>query len=79
MKIEEVKQKYKDEWVLGEVLKEDTRTGEPLEINVIAHSRNRDDTYDAMLLASKKYKHLCHLYSGEIPKTGYAVAFYARI
>ncbi len=79
MKIEEIRQKYKDEWVLAEVLKQDPKTGEPLEINIIAHSKNRDETYDEMERASKKYKHVYHFFNGEIPEKGYAVAFYVRI
>ena len=47
MKLKEVEEKYRDEWVLAEVLKED-ESGEPTEVKVIAHSKNRDDTYDAM-------------------------------
>ena len=73
MKLNTVKEKYRDQWVLAEVLKEN-ELGEPLEVKVIAHSKNRDDTYEAMKKAEGKYT--CHFYTGEIPKKGYAVAFY---
>lgn len=54
MKIREIEEKYRDEWVLVEVLKED-ESGEPTEVKMIAHSRNRDDTYAAMRKARGKY------------------------
>ena len=76
MKIKEIEKKYRDEWVLAEVLKED-KSGEPTEVKVIAHSRNRDDTYAAMRRGKGKYTY--HFYTGKIPKKGYAVAFYGKI
>jgi len=72
MRIEEVKKQYPNEWVLAEVLKED-ELGRPTEVTVIAHSKNRDDTYAAMRNTKSKYTY--HFYTGEIPKKGYAVAF----
>lgn len=72
MKIAEIKEKYKDEWVLLEVIKVD-RSGELLEGDVLAHSRDRDDTYQAM--KKRKWKDVAHFYTGEIPDKGYAVAF----
>ena len=72
MKINEIKKKYKDEWVVAEILKED-RLGEPIEIRVLAHSKSRDDTYKALRKTKDKYTY--HFYTGEIPKKGYAVAF----
>ncbi len=71
MKVAEVKQKYKDEWVLAEVLEED-ELNRPTEVDVILHSKNRDDTYREM--KNKKHKYTYHFYTGELPK-GYAVAF----
>ncbi len=47
MELKKVEEKYRDEWVLVEVLKED-KSGKPTEVKLIAHSKNRDDTYDAM-------------------------------
>ena len=76
MKLKEVEKKYRDEWVLAEILKED-ESGEPVEVKVIAHSKNRDDTYCAMEKAKGKYSY--HFYTGRIPSKGYAVAFYAKI
>jgi len=76
VKVKEIEKKYWDEWVLAEVLKED-ELGEPTEVRVIVHSKNRDDTYAAMRKAKGKYTY--HFYTGKIPKKGYAVAFYVEI
>lgn len=57
-------------------MKED-KSGESTEVKVIAHSRNRDDTYAAMRRSKGKYTY--HFYTGKIPKKGYAVAFYGKI
>ena len=46
MKIEELKKRYKEEWVLVEVLEAD-ELREPVEVELIAHSKSRDDTYEA--------------------------------
>ncbi len=70
--VEEIKEEYKDEWVLVEVI-EENELGEPTKVELIAHSKCRDDTYDAM--KDTKGKYTCHFYTGEIPKKGYAVAF----
>ena len=75
MNTEEIKKKYKDEWVLIEVTKVN-ELEQPVKGNVIAHSRNRDDTYEAM--KQTKAKDIAHFYTGEIPKKGYAVAFYGK-
>jgi hypothetical protein len=72
MTVEALKRKYKDEWVLAEVLEADEQ-GNPTRVRLIAHSKNRDDTYRAM--RKHRAKHLYHFYTGEIPKDGYAAAF----
>lgn len=73
--IDEIKKKFKDEWVLVEVVERD-QMNRPTKGRVLAHSRNRDDTYEAM--SRTKVKHLYHFYTGEIPQKGYAVAFSAK-
>ncbi len=70
--IEEIKEKFKDEWVLVEVLSEN-ELEEPVNVKLIAHSKNRDDTYAAM--KQMKGKYVYHFYTGKIPEKGYAVAF----
>ena len=72
MKIEEIKQQYKDEWILVEVLKEDD-LNRPIDVKLIAHSKNRDDTYAA--IRKTKAKYISHFYTGRIPQKGYVVAF----
>jgi len=71
--IKEIKKRFKDEWVLIEVMGTDN-LNQPRKGKVISHSKNRDDTYEAM--KKSRAKHLAHFYTGKIPKKGYAVAFY---
>ncbi|MFO7991066.1 MAG: hypothetical protein R6U61_02085 [Thermoplasmata archaeon] len=70
-KLEEIKKKYPDQWILVEVI-EENEIGETVKGRVIYHSKARDDVYDAMKETSK-YTHV--FFSGEIPKKGYAFAF----
>ncbi len=72
MKIEEIKKQFKDEWVLVEVLEED-KLNRFTNVKLIAHSKNRDDTYEAMI--EHKEKHTYHFYNGKIPDdTVYAIS-----
>jgi hypothetical protein len=73
MKLEKVRQMFKDEWVLLEVLEED-EIGQPVEVEIIGHSKSRDEIYS--VLRRTKVKHVATLFAGEIPKEGYAVAFH---
>ncbi len=73
--IEKIKKKYKNEWVLLEVL-EENELNQPTNGKIIAHSKNRDDIYDA--LKGTKGKHTYQFWTGEIPEKGYAVAFVKR-
>ncbi|MBW8049980.1 MAG: hypothetical protein FVQ77_06515 [Cytophagales bacterium] len=72
MNIKEITIKYKDEWVLVEVLQED-KGFNPVKVRLLAHNKNRDDTSSAMIKYAEKYTY--HFYTGEIPKKGYAVAY----
>lgn len=72
MYLKEVKQKYQNEWVVARVLVEN-KLGQPVDVEVIAHSKNRDDIYQRM---KKEKGHTYIFYSGELPTEGYAVAFY---
>jgi|LGVD01.1.fsa_nt_gb hypothetical protein len=72
MKTEEIKKRYKDEWVLVEVLAED-ELREPVEVKLIAHSKARDEISETLKETKTKYTY--QFYTGEIPKKGYAVAF----
>ena len=70
--VEKIKKRYRDEWVLVEVIEED-ELGQPIDVELIAHSKSRGDTYDAM--RKTKAKDIAHFYTGEIPQKGYAVVF----
>ncbi len=72
MTIEEIRKKYQDEWILVEVVRED-EDRHPIDVTLIAHSKNRNDTYAEMKKHAEKYTY--HFYSGKIPEKGYAVAF----
>ena len=71
MKLEDIKRQYHNEWVLVEVLEENTQ-GDIVDVKLLAHSPNRDDTYKVMRVTDK---YTYHFYTGEIPTKGYAVAF----
>lgn len=71
MKIDHIKQKYKNEWVLIKVRKTDN-LNRPVDGELVVHSKSRDEVYAKM----KSIKgHTYTLYTGKIPKKGYAVAF----
>ena len=70
MKLSEVKKKYRDQWIFARVIKADPETLMAQEVEVLAHSPNRLDTYDAM--RHSQVKHVLHFYNGRIPKEGYA-------
>jgi hypothetical protein len=72
MNIEEIKNKYRDEWLLIRVTLTNERD-QPLEGEVALHSKNRDEVYEAQ----KDLKGDFYItYSGELPNKGFAVAFY---
>jgi hypothetical protein len=72
MNIEEIKNEYRDEWLLIKITEADEKD-QPIEGEVILHSKNRDEIYEAQ----KNLKEYLYItYSGEMPKKGFAVAFY---
>jgi len=73
MKIEELKKQFENEWLLVEVLEEDN-LNRPVEVRLIAHSKNRDEIYEGLDKVEDN-KHVATLYTGKIPEKGYAVAF----
>ncbi len=70
--VEEIRKKFKNKWVLMEVV-EKGELGQVKSGIVVAHSKNRDETYSA--LKKTMGKHTFHFYTGEIPREGYATAF----
>ena len=75
VKVEEIKKKNREEWVLAEVIEED-EFGQPTEVELIAHSKARDEIYEKQRELNKD---IAIIYTGEIPKKGYAVAFDGQI
>ena len=68
MKIAEIKKKFKNTWVLAEVLKED-RLNRPIEVVPIISSDDRDELYDKLdsLPNSKKIgKTFTNFYTGKM-------------
>lgn len=72
MKIEEIKQQYKDEWLLIKVEKTN-ELNQPIYGQLIAHSKDRDEIYRKMKIEKG---HTYTVYSGKIPRKGFAVAFH---
>lgn len=72
MKIEVLKKRFKDEWLLIKVTAVDDQD-QPIEGEIVAHSKDRDEIYEAQ----RRLKGDLYItYSGEMPQKGYAVAFY---
>ena len=72
MEIEKIKKKYKDEWLLIKITVADEKD-QPIEGELLLHSKSRDEVYEAQ----KDLKDDLYItYSGELPKEGFAVAFY---
>lgn len=72
MKVDEIKRKYKDEWILIKVSKVD-EFGVLVEGEVIAHSKSRDEIYEKQ--RSMKGD-LAVIYTGRIPKSYVLVEIY---
>ncbi|MFH1903454.1 MAG: hypothetical protein ABIK20_05335 [Candidatus Omnitrophota bacterium] len=76
MKLKEIEKKYKNEWVLARVLKEDN-LGQPAELKILAHNKDRSKVYHK--LSKTKEKDVATFYAGEIRTKGYAVALNGSI
>ena len=70
LSMEELTQKFKNEWVVVEVIEDEF--GEPKKVRVIAHSKNRDKIYRKQ---KKVEGDIAIFYTGEIPEKDYAVVF----
>ncbi len=64
MDLEEIKEKYPDEWILVEVLEHDDRY-QVNDAKLLAHSKDRDVTAQAMV--ENKEKFTFHFYNGDFP------------
>jgi hypothetical protein len=69
--IEQFKQKYPNEWIIVEVLKED-ENNRILDARLLGHSKSKEEI-DGIMLSFDGYTYT--FYSGEIPGTGKAFAF----
>lgn len=67
MKVAEVKKKFKNTWVLAEVLKED-ELNQPIEVKPIMSSDDRNKLYDKIATLPKG-THVATLYTGKISGT----------
>ena len=64
MKISEVNKKYKNKWVLAEVLKQD-KLNQPVDVKPIMSSKNRYDLYKKMATLPRGI-HVATMYTGEV-------------
>lgn len=71
LSMEDVTQKFKDRWVIVEVI-EDDGFDNPRKLRVIADSKNREEIYEKQKWIDGDIAIFC---TGEIPKKGYAVVF----
>ncbi len=55
MRLEDIRQQYRGEFVLLEVTKTDKDDTEIVEGNVLAHSKDRDEIYALMVKSPAKY------------------------
>jgi len=68
--IEQLKQKYPDEWIIVEVLEEDEK-GNILDSRLVTHTKDKEE----VLRINKEYKgYIYTFYTGEIPRKGHALA-----
>lgn len=73
MKIQDLKKKFKNKWVLVEVLKEN-KLNQVIDAKPIMEKDNRIDIYNEMAKIKSK-KHLATIYTGDLPHKGMVYAF----
>lgn len=74
MNVTDFKKKYKNKWVLAEVLKE-TKKHEIIEMAPIIVSDKRDDVYRS-IGKLKKGAHVATFYTGQLPPKGLSFTFH---
>lgn len=77
MKIADLKKKYKNEWVLAEVIKEN-KLNQVIEVSPIVHSSDRSIVYKELTKVRGK-KHVTTIYTGKFPQKGMVYAFDAKL
>ena len=70
----QAKRRHPDEWIVMEVL-EESKSGQVRKGKVVAHSKDRDDAYSA-LMSDDRYLYM--FFGGDIPKKGYVFGFSLR-
>lgn len=75
MKVSTLRKKFKNQWVLAEVIKED-KLNRLVEVNPLLHSPDRTKVY-AALARVKKHKHVATIYTGQLPPKGMEYTFNA--
>lgn len=73
MKISSIKKRYKDEWVLVNVFKED-KLNQPVEGEIIVHSKDKDEIFDKMKKLPKGFR-VSTFFTGRIPPKDMVFAF----
>ena len=71
--IEQLRRRYKQEWLLIDVDQWDEATSTPRRGRLLAHSKDRNRVYDRLLRTKVKLPLVT--YSEDSPPQGYAVAF----
>ena len=77
MKISALKKKYKNKWILGQVIKED-ELHKILEVKPLIVTDSREEVYKS-LTKLKKGAHVATLYTGPVPAKGMVFSFYGRV
>lgn len=77
MHISKLKKKYKNTWVLCEVIKEDDKH-QAQEVKPIIISGDRNEVYEA-LQKVKSGAHVATIYTGKVPAKDMVFAFYGNI
>jgi len=77
MKVTELKTKYKNKWVLAQIVKEDS-SHNILDAKPLKISDDREEIYKH-LQKLKKGAHVATLFTGETPPKGMTFTFYVSI
>lgn len=77
MKLSELRRKFKNKWVLAEVVKEG-KLQKLLDVKPIKASDERDEIYKA-LAKVKKGSHVATLYTGQVPPKGMTFTFHVKV
>lgn len=76
MNITQLRKRFKNKWVLAEVVKEG-KFQKLLDVRPLKASDKRDDIYKE-LMKVKKGAHVATLYTGQVPPKGMAFTFHVK-